>query len=105
MNAEEMFEVTIRHNMVQSIRRIARPEKMRACGTPLEVSTRLARNHQRNGCLDDRYLLADAEQARSFAVLALDFVKRLLERRLGEIEALDSGSEFDADAPPVEGRR
>ena len=47
----------------------------------------------------------EPERARSFALLALDFVKRLLEKRIERIEALDTGAEFEAPEHVVERRR
>ena len=69
---------------------------MRVPESNLEVTSELAGNHQRHGCIDGRYRFDDPERARSFAVLALDFVKRMLEKRIEEIEALDTGARFAA---------
>ena len=96
VNGETVFEVTVRHNVVQSIRRVARSTELHVPATRLEVSSELAANHQRNGCIDGCYRFEDAEQARSFALLALDFVTRLLAAREREISALDSGADYDA---------
>ena len=94
--AATVFEVTITDNLVQSIRRVARGDDMTVPTSRLEVSSQLAGNHRRNGRLDGCYRFEDAEQARSFAVLALDFVRRDVDRRIESIEALDTGAEFDA---------
>ena len=100
-SADTVFEVTVRHNLVQSIHRAPRTPDMHVPASRLEVSTELATNHQRNQCIDGVYRFEDAEQARSFSVLALDFVNRIIERRLQTIQAPDSGAEFDADAVNV----
>ena len=93
---DTVFEVVVRYNTVQAIRRVPRALDMHVPESNLEVTSELARNHQRHGCIDGCYLFGDPERARSFAVLALDFVKRMLEKRIEQIEALDTGAEFAA---------
>ena len=95
-DGDTVFEVIVRHNAVQAIRRVPRAPDMHVPESNLAVTSELARNHQRQGCIDGCYRFDDAERARSFAVLALDFVKRVLEKRIDEIEALDTGAEFKA---------
>ena len=93
---DTVFEVVVRHNAVLAIRRVPRAPDMHVPESNLEVTSELARNHQRHGCIDGCYRFGDPERARSFAVLALDFIKRMLERRIEQIEALDTGAEFEA---------
>jgi hypothetical protein len=91
-----VYEVVVRHNAVQAIRRVPHAPDMRIPGSNLEVTSELARNYQRQGCIDGCYRFDEPERARSFAVLALEFVKRMLEKRIEQIEALDTGAEFTA---------
>ena len=95
-DADTVFEVVVRHNAVQAIRRVPRTRGMHVPGSNLEVTSELARNHQRHGCIDGCYRFDEPERARSFAVLALDFVRRLLEERIERIESLDTGAQFEA---------
>ena len=104
-DGDTVFEVVVRHNAVQAIRSVPRVSGMHVPESNLEVTSKLARNHQRHGCIDDCYRFDDAERARSFAVLALDFVKRMLEKRIEQIEALDTGAEFEAPEHAASGRR
>ena len=104
-HGDTVFEVVVRHNAVQAIRRVPREPDMHVPGSNLEVTSELARNHQRHGCIDGRYRFDEPERARSFAVLALDFVKRMLEKRIEQIEALDTGAEFEAPEHVVPRRR
>ena len=97
MSAESVFEVTVRHNVVQSIRQVPRSADLHVPTSRLEVSSELAANHQRNGCIDGCYRFEDAEQARSFALLAIDFVTRLLAARERDISALDSGADYGTE--------
>ena len=99
------FEVVVRHNAVQAIRRVPRTPDMHIPESNLEVTSNLARNHQRHGCIDGCYRFDEPERARSFAVLALDFVKRMLEKRIEQIEALDTGAEFTAPEHAASGRQ
>ena len=93
---DTIFDVIVRHNAVQAIRRVPRTPDVHVPGSNLEVTSELARNHRLHGCIDGCYRFDDPERARSFAVLALDFVKRMLEKRIEQIESLDTGAEFDA---------
>ena len=93
---DTVFEVIVRHNAVQAIRKVARTPDTHVPASNLEVTSELARNHQCHGCIDGCYRFDEPERARSFAVLALDFVKRMLEKRIEDIEALDTGEEFEA---------
>ena len=95
-DGDTVFEVIARHNTVQEIRRVSRTPDMHVPASNLEVTSDLARNHQRHGCIDGCYRFDEFERARSFAVLALDFVKRLLEKRIEQIESLDTGAELEA---------
>ena len=95
-DGDTVIEVFVRHNAVQAIRRVPRTPDMHVPESNLEVTSGLARNHQRHGCIDGCYRFDDPERARSFAVLALDFVKRMVEKRIEQIEALDTGAEFTA---------
>ena len=93
---DNVFEVIVRHNAVQAIRRVARTPDMHVPESNLEVTSELARNHQCHDCIDGCYRFGEFERARNFAVLALDFAKRMLGKRIEEIEALDTGDEFEA---------
>ena len=95
-DGDTIFEVIVHHNAVQAIRRAPRAPGMDVPGSNLEVTSELARNYRLHGCIDGCYRFDDPERARSFAVLALDFVKRMLEKRIEQIESLDTGAEFDA---------
>ena len=93
---DSVFEVVVHGNAVQAIRTVPRTPDMHVPESNLEVTSELARNHQHHGCIDGCYRFGEFERARSFAVLALDFVKRMIEQRIEQIEALDTGAEFEA---------
>ena len=102
-DGDTVFEVIVRYNAVQVIRRAPRASGMDVPESNLEVTSELARNHRLHGCIDGCYRFDDPERARSFAVLALDFVKRLLDKRIEQIESLDTGAEFEAPEHASEG--
>ena len=82
--SSEVFRVTIRQNLVIRIAKVAD-------GTPesdnLSVGSRLAMNHKVNGCIDGEYDFSSIHIAKDFAVLSLDFIKRLASRNLLDLEA------------------
>ena len=86
LGAPKLYRVVVRHNLVAEIEALAARDDVDVPGSPLEVSTLLARNHRENGCLDGEYFFEDSETARHFAHLSLDFMKRLLEKSM---ESLD----------------
>ena len=83
-NSSEAYRVSILQNLVICIVKVAD-------GTPgpdnLSAGTRLAINHQKNGCIDGEYDFSSIHTAKDFAVLSLDFIKRLASRNLEDLEA------------------
>ena len=84
------------YNVVQTIRRTPCVPGMHVPESNLEVTSELAHNHRLHGCIDGSYRFGDPERARSFAILALDFVKRMIEKRIEQIESLPTDAEFEA---------
>lgn len=87
----EFYVVVVRGNLVVAIERSARPPDSPIPGSPLEVSSQLAANHKRHGCIDGTYYFDDAQRARIFATLCLGFTKAVAERRLTFIDSLPAG--------------
>ena len=83
------YKVVIRHNVVVAVNAFPAVDGRKPDDDPLELSSQLASNNLRNGCLDGEYAVSDAEAARLFAHLSLDFLKRMIEKSLS---SLDSGS-------------
>jgi hypothetical protein len=81
------YRVTIRHNVVVAIDVVAVAGAAKPEDDPLAISSLLAANHRQNGCLDGEYRLSDAEAARYFAHLSLDFTKCLVEKAIESLEA------------------
>ena len=82
MNSSEdrFYRVVVRHNIVVAIDTLAPSPDIDIAASPLEVSSRMAANHQANGCLDGEYFFDEPETARQFAMLGLDFIQRMVEK-------------------------
>ena len=99
----DVFVVSVDGNLVTSIERMA-PLSNEPPGTPLEVGTQLASNFRETGRLDGSYVFANADGARSFGVLCLQFMKNLVEQRCRLIEALPAGFDSYRAEPQPRGR-
>jgi hypothetical protein len=100
----DVYIVHVDGNLVVSIERSAGRPEQRAPRTPLEVGTQLATNFRATGRLDGDYLFADAEAARSFASLCLQFMKNLVEQRTRVVNALPVGFSSYTAEPQPQGR-
>ena len=95
MTERKIYRVTVRHNVVFGIQRLAESGGIEVPETKLEVGTQLARNHQANGCIDGDYYFDDVDTARYFAILSLDSVKKLIEKTIETLEADKLGPDAD----------
>ena len=86
--------VVVEGNLVVAIARADGDAPIPVPPTKLEIATQLADNYRTNGCIDGRYHFANAQRARVFATLCLEFTQALVERRLATIKALAVGEEF-----------
>ena len=79
----QIYRVGIRHNLVVRLERVTdgHPEY-----DNLSASSRLALAYQKNGCIDGDYNFTNINKAKDFAMLSLDFVKRLATRNLEHLE-------------------
>lgn len=93
MGDSQTFRVRVRHNVVCSFGPVPMRDGLRVPETALEVSTQLARNHRERGCIDGDYYFDNAERAKHFAVLCQDFVKKLVDKTMGELEQARARSE------------
>ena len=89
--------VSVRHNLVKQIQHQNDLNKDQpVLKTNLEAGTLLSKNFQANDCIDGDYYFDDAERAKTFASVCMDFTQKLLQSRLDRIESLNSGEEFTA---------
>lgn len=92
----DTFVVVVEHNLVTALERVAEGIPVEIPQSKLEVGTQLADNNRANGCIDGRYYFDNAQRARIFATLCLEFTKALVEKRLGEVSVLAAGVEYRA---------
>lgn len=94
-----LYQVVVKHNIVCAIHRIVNAGSIEIPQSKLEVSTQLAKNNQENGCIDGEYYFEDANLAKNFAILSLDFAKRMIEKTIENIEDRSFTGEFDWSNP------
>lgn len=99
MDNRPLYKVMVKHNIVCAIQRVEGAGPVAVPQTKLEVSTQLARNNRERGCIDGEYYFEDARLAKNFAILCLDFAKRLIEKTLEKIEERSYVGEFDWSHP------
>ncbi len=77
------YRVEIRHNLVVLLKKVddGDPEP-----DNLSAGRRLATAYQENGCIDGDYDFTSINKAKDFAILSLDFVKRLAGRNLENLQ-------------------
>ena len=92
----DTFVVVVEHNLVTALERVAEGISVAIPHSKLEVGTQLADNNRANGCIDGRYYFHNAQRARIFATLCLEFTKALVEKRLDVVSALAAGAEYRA---------
>jgi hypothetical protein len=91
-----VYVVTVEHNLVVAIGRVDDAAVASIPQTKLEVATQLAENFRANGCIDGRYHFANAQRARVFAALCLEFTQAQVARRLAAIRSHAVGADFNA---------
>lgn len=92
----EVYVVVVAHNVVTALKRVSESADISVPQTKLEVGTRLAENYRVAGCIDGEYFFDNAQRARIFATLCLEFARALIDKRLEVVKALATGAEYDA---------
>lgn len=99
MTAEPLYRVVVTDNLVCAMEKVAHRDGVAVAHTNLEAGTQLSENNLRNGRLDGAYYFADAQIAREFALLCLDFVKRMTEQNIERIEDGEFSGLFECANP------
>jgi len=92
----DTYVVVVEHNIVTALERVAADIDAPVAQTKLEVGTELAENNRLRGCIDGRYYFDNAQRARVFATLCLEFTKALVDKRLEILKTLAAGAEYHA---------
>lgn len=80
MAIAESYRVVIRHNLVIAVENVELSEGDEVPEDNLEVTLALAQNYRQHGSIDGEYLFSSVHRAKDFALVALDFVKKLMEK-------------------------
>ncbi len=86
MSEKRVFHVSVRHNLVCRVGPADDACAVDVLPSKLDVSTQLASHHRARGCIDGDYYFAESATARHFAFLCQDFVKKLVERTVTDLE-------------------
>ena len=91
------YKVVIQSNLVRAITHKKRLEcDDTLLESNLDAGIALASNNRVNACIDGDYWFRDFEQAKSFAILSLDFVDRQIESRTKAIQSLSADEQYSA---------
>lgn len=93
----DVIVVEVRHNLVTGMRKDRVSRDVPLPDSRLEIATELAENYRRNRCIDGLYRFATVERARVFAILCLEFVEALINKRLDRLRKLRPGESFEPD--------
>jgi len=91
-----VYVVVVEHNIVTALEQVIGDVDTPVPQTKLEVGTQLAENNRVNGCIDGRYYFDNPQRARIFAVLCLEFVRALVDKRMEVVKALPAGASYHA---------
>ncbi len=86
MSENRAFLVLVRHNLVCEVRLVEDASGIEIPATKLDVSAQLAASHRAQGCIDGDYYFENSATARRFAFLCQDFIRKLVERTVTELE-------------------
>jgi hypothetical protein len=86
MSEKRAFLVSVRHNLVCEVGVVLDVPEVDIPATKLDVSAQLAAGHQARGCIDGDYYFIDSATARRFAFICQDFVKKMVDRTMIELE-------------------
>ncbi len=80
MTARRAYNVVVRHNLVVAVESVEVPLDTEVAEDNLSATLKLAENFRGRGSIDGDYLFAGIHKAKDFALVALDFVKKLAEK-------------------------
>ena len=80
MPTKRAYKVAIHYNLVAAVESVEVAPETEVAEDNLTVTLKLAENFRLNGNIDGDYLFAGINKAKDFALVALDFVKKLTEK-------------------------
>lgn len=99
MAEKQVYRVIVTDNIVCALERVPHTPDLDVARDELEVSTKLSQNNLRNGRLDGTYYFDNPDHAKEFAVLCLDFTKRLIDRTIDRLEYKQFSVDLRCDNP------
>ena len=89
--------VSVRQNLVEEVsRRHCLVENQSLLKTNLEAGVLLSQKFRETGCIDGDYWFDDAQRAKMFASVCMDFIMKLIRSRADAIEQLNHQDDFIA---------
>ena len=80
MDGGGAYRVLVIRNLVTAVDVIKGKDADGVSSENLEVALQLAKNYRHTGTIDGEYFFSSVHRAKDFAALALDFVKKLIEK-------------------------
>ncbi len=102
MDGGGVYRVSISQNLVKSVDLIEGKSADGVASENLEVTLTLAENYRKTGAIDGEYFFSGIHRAKDFSLLALDFVKKLMEKSEQNLKAHNFYSQPNWYNPSVE---
>ncbi len=80
MEREILFRVVVQHNLVTTLETFESEQNMEIPADNLAVTLQLASKFRDSGNIDGSYVFRSIHSAKDFALVALDFIKKLIEK-------------------------
>ena len=80
MDGGVVYRVLVSQNLVTAVDLIEGKDVDGIATENLEVALKLAENYRETGTIDGEYFFSSIHGAKNFALLSLDFVKKLMEK-------------------------
>ena len=101
MNSGSVYRVLVNQNLVMSLDFVESENIDQISNENLEVAKKLADNYREKSTIDGEYFFPSIHSAKNFALLALDFVKKLMEKSEVNLNAHNFYSEPNWYNPSV----
>ncbi len=101
MNSGNAYRVLVSQNVVTSLDFVENENIDQILTENLEAAKKLAQNYREKSTIDGEYFFPSIHSAKNFALLALDFVKKLMEKAEVNLNAHNFYSEPNWYNPSV----
>ena len=87
MDGGGVYRVLVSQNLVTAVDLIEGKNVDGIASENLEVALKLAENYRKKGTIDGEYFFSGIHRAKDFSLLALDFIKKLMEKSERNLKA------------------